>query len=67
MNYNLKELESLPPEIQLLRYHEFSEEAFEQAARVTGEQERADLVELGNYWRSLATAAEQALRVKRSR
>jgi hypothetical protein len=66
VNYNLKELESLPLETQLLSFHEFSEEAFQGAAQATTELERADLIELGNYWRSLAIATERTLREQRS-
>jgi hypothetical protein len=66
VNYNLKELESLPLETQLLRFQEFSEEAFQGAAQAATELERADLIELGNYWRSLAVATERTLRERRS-
>jgi hypothetical protein len=58
----LGELEHLPLERRLLRYHELSDDAFVRAAAAGDESERDRLMSMGKGWRLLALETEETLR-----
>jgi hypothetical protein len=60
-----RNIEAMPWEERLLRFHELSEAAFQQAAKTDAQKQREEFLALGTSWYMLAKEAEQFLRETR--
>lgn len=66
MPRRLRNIESMPWEERLLRFHELSEEAFTQAEKLQAEA-RDHYLAIGTAWYTLAKETELAIRELRAR